>query len=267
MDDRIAVNLLLFAVIAVLLLILGARRTAAALARRRRELELAESGVLDHGTVTAVHPMDRATGRHRLTISLRDPQARTWEARDDSGTGGYLLAEGTPVTVVYSPRDPWNIRVERAAFPDRSLGDYPLHPGGGPRPTSLAAALSPFLLSLAALAVAAPAVVFGTDSALDLVPLLFLFLGLALLAWSAYSLITGRNSRPAYSASTTGVITDSWTETRQVRRDGRTRTIRSHPFTVRFRTHDGREVHVRHPSSSSSFTPAPGQPVRVDYDP
>lgn len=267
MDERIAVNLLIFAVIAGVLLVTGARRTAAALARRRRERQLAETGVRAHGTVTAVHPMDRSSGRHRLTILVRDPQGRTWETVDDSGTGGYLLPEGTPVTLVYSPQDPGNTRVERAAFPDRSLGDHPLHRGDGPAETSLVGALFPFVAGLVVLAIAAPAVVYGTDSVLDLVPLLFVFLGLVLLVRAVHSLLTGKVARHEYSESTTGVITDSWTETKRVRRDGRWRTIRLYPFTVRFRTRDGREVHVRHPSSSSTFTPPPGHRLRVDYDP
>lgn len=266
-DDRTALNLLIFAVIAILLLITGARRTVAALSRRSRELSLARTGVRAHGTVSAVHPMDRSSGRHRLTILVRDPHGGTWETVDDSGTGGFLLQEGTPVTLVYDPQDSRNVRVERAAFPDPSQGDHPLHKGDGPAQTSLAGALLPFVASLVVLAITAPAVVYGSDSVLGLVPVLFLAVGLVLLVRSGYALLTGKGARGAYSASTTGVITDSWTETRRVRRDGRRKTIRMHPFTVRFRAHDGREVHVRHPASSSTFTPPPGHRVRVDYDP
>lgn len=250
------------------LLYAGARKTLLALSRRRRELGLARSGVRTHGVVRAVHPLGRPSGRQAVTVQLRDAGRGSWEAVDESGTGGYLLREGTPVTALYDPADPSNVRVERAAFPDRSRGDYPLYRDGVPGPPSLTAALSPLAASLVILVIAVLVAANRADTALGLIPPLFVVLGLGVLASAAHRLLTDTSTRPDLRASTTGTVTDCWTETKRVRRRNRGwTTIRVHPFTVYFQAADGREVHVRHSVASGGFVPVPQQELRVDYDP
>ena len=111
--------------IAAVFLYTGVQRTRSLLARRRRGLEPARTGVRAHGTVCAVGPFDRSSGRHPLTVQVHDGQGHPWTPVENSGTGGYLLRAGTPVTLLYTPQDPSNARVERAAFPERSMGDHP----------------------------------------------------------------------------------------------------------------------------------------------
>ncbi|MDT0328651.1 DUF3592 domain-containing protein [Nocardiopsis lambiniae] len=265
MNDRTLTLLLVVA--AAAFLYAGARRTVSALSRRRRERRLAAGGIRAHGSVSAVHPMDRSSGRHEVTVRVYDERGGVREAVDDSGTGGFLLREGTPVTLVYSPEDPGHARVERAAFPDPSMGDHPLHPGDGSGTPSPVAALFPLGASLAIVGIMAAVALNGAEWALILVPALFALVGSGLLVRSAYALVTGQGVRRGYGASTIGVVTDSWTETRVRRKDGRTRKVRLHPFTVRFRADDGREVHVRHAVAGSTFIATPGQRLRVDYDP
>lgn len=268
MNNDTLAALLPLLIVTGFLLYTGARRTLSALERRRRELGLARSGVRAHGVVSAVHPMDRSSGRQPVTLRVHDGRGSSWDAVDGSGTGGYLLREGTPVTVLYVPQDHANVRVERAAFPTRSMGDYPLYRDGIPRPPSLVAALFPLAASLVILGVASLVVLNDTGTALGLVPPLFALLGLGLLVRTGYRLLTGGGTRPDHSASTTGVVTDSWTETKRVRRRNRGwRTVRVHPFTVLFQATDGREVHLRHPVASSSSAPGPEQRLRVDHDP
>lgn len=255
-------------IVTVYLLYTGIRKTLLALSRRRRELGLARTGVRAHGVVRAVHPLGRPSGRQAVTVRLHDVGGGSWESEDVSGTGGYLLREGTPVTVLYDPRDQSNVRVERAAFPERTRGDYPLYRDGVPGPPSLAAALFPLGSSLVILVIAALVATDRADTALGLVPPLFVVVGLGVLARSAHRLLTDRGTRPELRASATGTVTDCWTETKRVRRRNRGwTTIRVHPFTLYFQAADGREVHVRHPVASSGFAPVPQQGLRVDYDP
>ncbi|WP_017584590.1 DUF3592 domain-containing protein [Nocardiopsis valliformis] len=250
------------------LLYTGARKTLLALSRRRRELALAGSGVRTHGVVRAVHPLGRPSGRQAVTLQLHDVGRGTWDAVDESGTGSYLLREGTPVTVLYDPGDPSNVRVERAAFPDRSRGDYPLYRDGVPGPPSLAAALSPLAASLVILVIAVLVAANRADTAMGLVPPLFVVVGLGVLASAAHRLLTDTSTRPEYSASGTGTVTDCWTESRRVRRrSGGWSTVRVHPFTVYFQAADGREVHLRHSFAGRDFAPVPQQRLRLEYDP
>lgn len=267
MDDETLITLILLTVAAAVAMYTGGRRTLSALARRRRDLESTVSGVRAHGVVSAVHPMDRASGRHSVAIRVHDGQGRSWDAADDSGTGGYLLQEGTPVTVLYAPGNPSNSRVERAAFPEPSMGDYPLYRDGIPAPPSLVAALSPLAGALVVLGAAVLAALNMSGTVLLLLPPLFALAGLGLLVRTVYRMLTGKIVRGEHSASATGVVTDCWTKTTWKRDGNRRRKVRVHPFTVRFRAADGREVHLRHAIAGSNFAPEPGERLRVDYDP
>ncbi|WP_017585160.1 DUF3592 domain-containing protein [Nocardiopsis ganjiahuensis] len=267
MNNDTLASLIPLLVVTAFLLYTGARRTVSALSRRRRELGLARSGVRAHGVVSAVHPMERS-GRQPVTVRLQDARGGTWEAVDGSGTGGYLLREGTPVTALYAAQDQANVRVERAAFPGDPMRDYPLYRDGIPRPPSLVAALFPLAMSLVILGVAALVIANRTGTALAVIPPTFVLVGLGVLASASYRLLTDRSPRPEYSASATGAVTDSWTESKRVRRNnGGWRTVRVHPFTVYFQAADGREVHLRHPVATGGFAPAVQERLRLEYDP
>lgn len=262
----------LFVVLIFVLAIAGAAYKAVvdankALGQRRAHQELAATGVRAHGVVTAVHPLERRPEGHRVTVRVRGANGYQWDVVDDSGLGGYLVREGTPVELVHASVNPMNIRVDRAAPPNGYPGGYAVHRDGTAAARSLVGSV---LLNVGLLAFGAVVLwgTFSNDSGTDEVvgyfPLVFILVGLVMLFFGVRSL-RDLLARRAHTAETTGVVTDVWRESSHRTRNNR--RLYNHPFTVHFRTADGREVHHRHPVASSSFRPVVNQRLRVRHDP
>ncbi|QSB14446.1 DUF3592 domain-containing protein [Natronosporangium hydrolyticum] len=238
-------------------LVLGVRGVVAGRRRAADQFHLAQAGRLVTARVAAVEPMDRSVNRaagHAVTLSLPTGGGYDRTIRDTSGLGGYVVREGGQVQLRVSPDDPDLYQVEQILGP---AGPYPVR--AGPAQTS---PFGPYLLLIAPVLAAAGLLAswqWGAQILPVLLPVLFLIVGGVLLGSGVRS---GRRRRQ-WTAETTGVVTDVWTE-RQ--RSGRGSSL-VYAFTVHFFTPDGREVHRRHRDANSVFRPKPQQQVTVRYHP
>ncbi|WP_017608294.1 DUF3592 domain-containing protein [Nocardiopsis xinjiangensis] len=237
----------------------------AALRARGEQRQLDKAGVSAHGVIRSVHPLERSRHGHKVTVTVDSGRGHHWDTEDPSGLDGYLVREGTPVELVYAPADPSSIRVERAAFSDPRLGSYPVD--SGRRPGDGLSVLTALLVPATALVIfgAVITAMLGDPNVLDgSTPFVFLLVGLGLLAGGIVSTVRAHRGSRRRTGNATGTVTETWTR-RHHKKNGSTTT--HYPFTLHFRSRDGREVHRRYQTDSKTHAPAVDEHMSVQYDP
>lgn len=252
-----AVLYLVFAVVAVTTL----RR---ALLDRRKRRHLDRNGVPARARVVRVEPMDRSLNGgagHPVLVEIHDSEGNRWQHRITDGLGGFVVVEGTWLSVRHSPKDPGLLRAEEVGGPH---GPFPVRPERGRWE-----AIAPFVLPACVITVMVliPLVALAGNAnptVFLIVPMAIPIVGVVLFT---VSLVRGVRQwrRRRRSAETIGTVTDQWEQRVSTGGRGNTRVVLV--CTVRFALPDGREVHTRSPEGPHWRQLSAGQPVRIRYAP